>query len=185
MILYVGRFSTIAQSKRQDVLIKTFKRFYEEFNDWKMVLAGGTEVGVDGFLGKLEKLSYGHPIEIVKSPTFKEIKRLYAKAKIFWSAAGFEVNEKKEPEKVEHFGMTTVEAMAAKAVPFVFSAGGAKEIIKDSENGYLWRRQAELLKKTKELITTKGFLKKLSEEAQSSAQHYSYERFKKDFFEIL
>ncbi|MEK7112100.1 MAG: hypothetical protein AAB875_02120, partial [Patescibacteria group bacterium] len=73
MILYVGRFSSLAQSKRQDVLIKTFKRFYEEFSDWKMVLAGGTEVGVDGFLGKLEKLSYGYPIEIVKSPTFKEI----------------------------------------------------------------------------------------------------------------
>ena len=185
IILYVGRFSTLFQSKRQDILIKTFKRFCKEFKDWKLVLAGGIEVGEDGSLGKLEKLSLGYPIEIVKSPPFKEIKKLYGQAKFFWSAAGFGVNEKKEPEKVEHFGITTVEAMAAKAIPFVFDAGGAKEIIKDSENGYLWKRTAGLLKNTRQAITTKGLLKKLSEEAHKNAQHYSYERFKREITDLL
>lgn len=185
IILYVGRFSTLVQSKRQDILIKTFKRFCKEFKDWKLVLAGGIEVGVDGFLGKLEKLSYGYPIEIIKSPPFKEIKKLYGQAKFFWSAAGFGVNEKKEPEKVEHFGITTVEAMAAKAVPFVFNAGGAKEIITDSENGYLWKKTRGLLKNTRQVIATKGLLKKLSEEAYKSAQHYSYERFKREIIGLL
>ena len=185
IILYVGRFSTLFQSKRQDILIKTFKRFCKEFKDWKLVLAGGIEVGEDGSLGKLEKLSLGYPIEIVKSPSFKEIKKLYGQARVFWSAAGYGVNEKKEPEKVEHFGITTIEAMAAKAVPFVFNAGGAKEIVKDSENGYLWKTTAELLKKTKGLITTRGLVKNLSEEAHKSAQSYSYERFKREIIGLL
>lgn len=186
IILYVGRFSILLQSKRQDILIGAFKRFYDGgHRDWKFVLAGGIEIGKDESLDRLEKASLGYPIEIVKSPPFKEIKKLYGQAKFFWSAAGFGVNEKKEPEKVEHFGITTVEAMAAKAVPFVFNAGGAREIIKDSENGYLWKTTAELLKKTKELITTRGLVKKLSEEAHKSAQHYSYERFKREIIGLL
>ncbi|MBI2066255.1 glycosyltransferase family 4 protein [Candidatus Woesebacteria bacterium] len=185
IILYVGRFSTLVQSKRQDILIGAFKRFSQEFGDWKLVLAGGIEIGKDESLDRLEKASLGYPIEIVKSPSFKEIKKLYGQAKFFWSAAGFGVNEKKEPEKVEHFGMTTVEAMAAKAVPFVFSAGGAREIIKDSENGYLWRTTAGLLNNTKELITAKGLVKKLSEKAHHSAQYYSYERFKREITGLL
>ena len=185
IILYVGRFSRLLQSKRQDILIGAFKRFSKEFRDWKLVLAGGIEVGKDEFLDRLEKLSLGYPIEIVKSPPFKEIKKLYGQAKIFWSAAGFGVDEKKEPEKVEHFGITTVEAMAAKTIPLVFNAGGAKEIIKDTENGYLWKTKAELLKKTKELLTTRGLAKKVSEEAQRRAQSYSYERFKREITRLL
>lgn len=185
IILYVGRFSTLVQSKRQDILIGAFKKFYREFKDWKLVLAGGIEIGKDGFLDRLEKLSLGYPIEIVKSPPFKDIKKLYGQAKFFWSAAGFGVNEKKEPEKVEHFGITTIEAMAAKAVPLIFNAGGAKEIIKDTENGCLWRTTAGLLKNTKELITTKGLVKKVSEEAHKGAQYYSYERFKREIIELL
>jgi glycosyltransferase involved in cell wall biosynthesis len=186
IILYVGRFSTLVQSKRQDILIWAFKRFYDGgHRDWKLVLAGGIEIGKDEFLDRLEKLSLGYPIEIVKSPPFKEIKKLYGQAKFFWSAAGFGVNEKKEPEKVEHFGITTVEAMAAKVVPFVFNAGGAKEIIKDSENGYLWKTSPELLRNTRQVITTKGLLKKLSEETHKNAQYYSYERFKREIEKIL
>lgn len=184
-VLYVGRFSSLLQSKRQDILIKAFKRFYKNHPDWKLVLAGGIEVGSEELLRKLEKLSKGYPIEIIKSPSFKEIKRLYKTAKFFWSAAGFGVNETKNPEKVEHFGITTVEAMAAKAIAFVFNAGGAKEIVKDGVNGFLWMTTGELLRKTNQVLNTPGLLKEISVNALESSRRFSNERFEKEVISLL
>ena len=186
IILYVGRFSTLVQSKRQDILIGAFKRFYDGgHRDWKLVLAGGIEVGKDEFLDRLEKASLGYPIEIVKSPPFKEIKKLYGQAKFFWSAAGFGVNEKKEPEKVEHFGITTMEAMAASTVPIVYSAGGHKEIVVNGQNGFLWSKIGQLLSLTKKLIEEKGLLRQTSLKARQDSQKFSYEAFAKEFGKII
>jgi len=41
IILYIGRFSRLTQSKRQDVLVEVFKKFSMKYRDWKLVLAGG------------------------------------------------------------------------------------------------------------------------------------------------
>lgn len=177
-ILYVGRFSQLKQSKRQDVLIKVFKRLVDGgLEDWRLVLAGGVEVGVGGYLKKLKKASEGYPIEFYESPDFKTIKDLYGRSKIFWSASGYGVDEKKEPEKVEHFGITVVEAMTAKAVPVVFNAGGPKEIVKNGKNGFLWKNTRQLLKTSKDMIEKKISMNELSVRAKKSASQYSNEVF--------
>ncbi|MBU4190339.1 MAG: glycosyltransferase, partial [Candidatus Thermoplasmatota archaeon] len=62
-------------------------------------------------------------------------------------AAGFGVDEEKEPEKVEHFGITTVEAAAAGCVPVVIRKGGQPEIVKEGINGLLWEKEEELIEK--------------------------------------
>ncbi len=153
LILFVGRFSQLKQNKNQDVLIKAFKKLVDNgLKDWKLVLAGGIEVGVTDYLKSLEKLSEGYPIEIIKSPDFTALKDLYGKARIFWSASGFGENEEKNPDKVEHFGMTVVEAMATGAIPVIFNAGGHKEIIKDKRNGFLWDSPGQLIKITNQII---------------------------------
>ncbi len=138
VVVYVGRFSQLTQSKGQEVLVKAFKKFEKEYPDWKLILAGGGGVGVGNYINKLKNESEGHNIEIIESPDFATLLNIYGKAKIFWCAAGFGVNQKTNPERLEHFGMTTVEAMAGGAVPLVFNAGGQKEIVKDGVNGYCW-----------------------------------------------
>jgi len=185
VILYVGRFSQLTQNKGQEVLVEVFKKFYKVYRDWKLVLAGGIEVGADDYVKKLEKSAKGYPIEIVKSPTFKEIINLYGRAKIFWSASGFGVNEKRNPLKVEHFGITLVEAMAAGCVPVVYSAGGHKEIIDDGVSGLLWLKKEDLLRKTKNLIKNRSFLKQMSFSAIESAKVYEYERFETEVLQII
>lgn len=184
-ILFVGRFSQLAQVKNQHILLRNFKKIYKLFPDWELILAGGVEIGAKEYLEKLEKEIQGHPIQIIKSPSFKELLTLYGQAKIFWSAAGFGVKEEKEPYKVEHFGITLVEAMAAGAVPVVFSAGGHKEIVKDGVSGLLWEKEGELVKKTKRLIEDRDFYKTLMEEGLKSAREYGYERFKSEIEKIL
>lgn len=186
LIISVGRFSQLAQSKRQDILVRAFKKFYSSgFDDWKMVLAGGVEVGVDDYVAKLGRLSSGYPIQILESPSFSQIRQLYGSAKIFWSAAGFGVDEDKEPEKVEHFGITVVEAMAAGAVPIVYSAGGHKEIVADGENGHLWRETRALLSKTKKLINDSRTLRKQSSKGKKDSGVYKYERFEAQVSELI
>jgi len=186
LILTIGRFSQLTQAKRQDILVESFKKFYDSgFKRWKMTLAGGVEVGVDGYVDNLEESFHGYPIKILKSPSLKEIINLYGRAKIFWSASGFGVDEKKEPKKVEHFGITIVEAMAAGVVPFAFRAGGHKEIIIHKENGYLWEDISELLSFTEDVVEGKGLLTKLSRKAKGAAKVYEYDRFEAEISKLL
>jgi len=184
-ILFVGRFSQLAQAKNQHILVRNFKKLYKLFPDWELVLAGGVEIGAKEYVEKLEKEIQGYPIKIVKSPNFKELATLYGQSKIFWSAAGFGVKEEKEPLKMEHFGITLVEAMAAGAVPVAFLGGGHKEIVKNGSNGFLWEKEGELIKKTQRLIEDRSFYKTVAEEGLKSAQEYGDERFKSAVEKIL
>lgn len=179
IILYVGRFSKLLQNKGQEVLIEAFKKLYNSgVKDYKLVLAGGVEVGSDIYMASFEKSIKNYPIEIIKSPKFNELKELFGKAKIFWSASGYNVNEEKNPEKVEHFGMTLVESMSAGCVPVVVNIGGHKEIIEDGVSGFLWNTKGELVKKTRKLLTEKGLIGKLSSSAKIRANSFSVGVFK-------
>lgn len=186
LIIYVGRFSKLKQSKRQDVLIKTFKKLTTNgINDWKLILAGGSELGVGNYIEELKKMAEENNIEIIESPDYKTLKDLYGRSRIFWSASGYGEDEEKFPEKVEHFGMTVVEAMAAGAVPVIYNAGGHKEIVKDGVNGFLWKNITELISKTKKIISEKGVYTNLSREARKDSQNFSYERFENEILELI
>lgn len=186
LVIYVGRFSQLEQSKRQDVLVRAFKRLYDSgLKNWKLVLAGGSEVGRTKFVDNLIKNSRYYPITIRENLSYSELRDLYARAKIFWSATGFGVDENKNPEKVEHFGITLVEAMAAGVTPLVFAAGGGKEIIRNGENGFLWESVGELIRLTKELVGNDSLSRKISVQARKDAQKYSYERFEKEILGII
>jgi glycosyltransferase involved in cell wall biosynthesis len=150
-----------------------------------MILAGGSEVGAKRYVEKLRKMIGRYPVEIIESPSFKEITSLYGKAKIFWSASGYGIKEKEDPKKVEHFGISVVEAMAAKAVPVVYSAGGHKEIVTDRKNGILWSSTRQLVVRTIKLADDKKMLKALSLKAHTDSRKYSYGRFEKKIVEIL
>lgn len=186
IILSVGRFSGLLQSKHQDVLIETFKNLYDSgLKDWKLILAGGSEVGDNKYSEMLTNISEGYPVEIVKSPSFKVLKDLYGRAKIFWSASGFGEDETVNPEKVEHFGITLVEALTCQSVPIVFNAGGHKEIIQNGENGFLWNTEAELNDITERLLKDKSLFRKVLLNTVESSKKYNYEKFESDINKIL
>jgi len=186
LILYVGRFSPLLQNKRQDILIKAFKRMVDRgLIGWELILVGGVEIGVGDYLKKLKKLAEGYPIQILESPDFRTLKELYGKSRIFWSASGYGEDEIKFPEKVEHFGITVVEAMAAGAIPVVYNAGGHKEIIKDGVNGFLWNSTSELLSETKKAISGKGVYTMISKKAKRDCLKFSYERFEKEIMSLI
>jgi len=185
VICYVGRFSNLTQQKRQDVLVSVFKKFYKLNKDWKLVLAGGVEVGNGNYTGSLRELAKGYPIEILESPSFREIKELLGVSKMFWSAAGYGVDELKEPEKVEHFGITVVEAMAAKAIPLVHAKGGPKEIIEHGESGFLWATKKELLRRAQRLVDNFGLWQETARESHETSLKFSEQRFFDEFSKLI
>jgi glycosyltransferase involved in cell wall biosynthesis len=185
VILSVGRFSQLKQAKNQHILVEVFSRMYKQgFSDWKLILAGGSEVGGKDYVRKLHLLSRNLPVEIMENPDFREIKSLYEKASIFWSASGFGTDENKHPEKVEHFGITVVEAMASGTVPVVFNGGGHKEIVNHGKDGYLWNTEEELISFTKEVVASRDF-RKLSLASIKKSASFSYGVFSGKITELI
>ncbi len=185
IILNVARFSELLQSKRQDILIKTFKTFYKTDPNYKLVLAGGVEVGAGKYFEDLKAQAKGYPIEILASPSLKTLRELYGKAKIFWSASGYGISENKEPKRVEHFGITVVEAMAAGCIPIVVMAGGHKEIIDSNVNGFLWDTTSDLYRYTKKVVSSEKLRKEISINATIKSKKFSYDEFEKNFTNLL
>jgi glycosyltransferase involved in cell wall biosynthesis len=70
---------------------------------------------------------------------------------LYWHAAGY--NET-DPVYAEHFGITTIEAASAGAVPLVYAGGGQLEILHENIDGLFWKTPNELQEKTLSLIST-------------------------------
>jgi len=186
IILYVGRFSQLTQSKNQHILINSFKRLYDsDGKDWRLILAGGTGVGTGDYVKELKLSAKTYPIKIIENPKLKDLKELYGSAKIFWSASGFGTDKDKDPHKSEHFGITVVEAMSAKCVPIIYNGGGHKEIIKNAKNGYLWNTEKDLLLLTKDLINDGILMRKLAKQSHLDSQKYSKDNFIKSVQSLL
>lgn len=184
MILSVGRFDSPSHAKRQDILIEGFKKLIKETQtNYKLVLAGGLS-GEDKELQGLKARAKGLPIEFVVNPSFEKLVSLYSKAKIFWHAAGFEIDEKESPDKVEHFGMTTVEAMAAGCVPVVCNKGGQKEIIIPG-TGFLWNTISELVKYTLQLINSPDIILQTRKQAINRSKDFGLMTFEKSLKQLL
>ena len=178
IIAYIGRFSELKQNKRPDVLVDAFSKFTKVVDkQWMLVLAGGVEIGVsEDYMINLRAKIGDLNVKVVESPSFEQILEIVGRARFFWSASGYGVDEEKEPERVEHFGITVVEAMAAGTIPLVYGAGGQKSIVEDGVSGFLWKKKSELVAKTLDLIKS-GELIKISKSAQERAKNFSYEKF--------
>lgn len=180
-IISVGRFFRQLHSKRQDVLIDIFKdmigRYPEKMKGWKLLLVGSAEdaeyiIELKSKLGKL-------PIEIMNDVSRTELIELYKTSALFWHATGFDVDEEKQPAKVEHFGISTVEAMAAGAIPVVHLKGGQKEILGADLSTLGWLTKEECIAKTIQLITNPAQANNYRKEVIERATKFSKPEFDK------
>lgn len=179
IILSVGRLYSPLHKKNHSVLIDAFKKNYlKYFKDWKLIIVGGvTQQEGQLILGQLKKEAKGYPIEIKENISYQDLRELYNKAKIYWHATGFGEDVVKYPEKAEHFGITTVEAMASKTIPIAFSSGGQKEIIADGIDGFLWNTVDELVEKSNKIMRDSVLYNKISQTAWEKANKFSKEKF--------
>lgn len=152
IILTVGRFFAGGHNKKHHEIASAFIRMRKEGvvpDGWRLVLVGARhrehKMHIDYF-EKLAELCSGHPIDIHPDLPFSDLLTFYRKASIYWHGAGWGEREDLFPERFEHFGMTTCEAMACGCVPVVFDAAGQQEIVADSGMGFRYSNYGMLAK---------------------------------------
>jgi len=183
IILSVGRWfsaKTGLHCKRQDFLVKTFIKMCDRgLKGWQLVLTGPVDPGRESleYLNSIKELVRGYPVRFHINSRFGEVVQDYGQAKIYWHAAGYGRDEISQPQAMEHFGISTIEAMAAGAVPAVIKKGGQKEIVNHGIDGLLWERSSQLIKYTNSLIRDDQLRKKLARAAQKRAGDFSVKKF--------
>lgn len=186
IILHVGRFFTQLHSKRQDVLVENFRQLlltHPEFRSWRLELVGGVEDAQ--YFQKIKRASLGLPITLHTDCSRAELLELYSKASIYWHATGFAVDEKLQPEKVEHFGITTLEAMAAGAVPVVVAKGGQREVLGAELLQLAWESPTACITQTKKLLENQTLLQHYQQLAKERAVAFGEARFTKQVAAIF
>lgn len=144
LILSVGRFEPSLNAKKQDILIDAFRELSPKLPSWKLVLAGGASC--EEWVTTLKKKANGLPIEFAINTSYEHLCELYSQATIYWHAAGYGIDEVKNPELTEHFGISTVEAISAGCVPIVIGKGGQTEIV--TNQSLRWETIPELISTT-------------------------------------
>ena len=79
--------------------------------------------------------------------------------------------------KAEHFGITTVEAMAAGCVPVVVARGGQTELVTHGVDGYLWQTPDELDAYTLRLLQDEDLRRTMAAAARLSARRFDHRHF--------
>lgn len=85
----------------------------------------------------------------------------------------------------EHFGIATVEAMAAGCVPVVINKGAQPEIVQHGINGFLWSTLEELKKYTLLVAQDHPLREQLSQAARERARFFDSENFLRRFMKLL
>lgn len=180
IIVSVGRFFVAAHSKKQLEMVQFFVNNHEVFKDYQYHLVGAvSNLPADvEYLNKIKALAATvDNVFIHENCKYEELMDLYSRAKIFWHGTGYGVDENLEPEKMEHFGITTVEAMSYGVVPVVINKGGQKETVEDGVNGFRWDSEEECVRNSKKLIDDDALRMKMAKLSAERSKDYSIEEF--------
>lgn len=175
-ILSVGRFFGYLRDKKHMILIESFRRLVKDkkLSGWSLNLVGSASDGDKVYIDELRKSSLGLPINFYPNLGYDELVNLYGQSSIYWHASGYQEDN---PAKMEHFGISTVEAMAGGCVPVVIGKGGQNEIVENGKNGFLWESLDEMIDYTLQLIKSNGLLEELSKKAEQRAKLFNKGKF--------
>ena len=189
IILSVGRiFRGLYNDKRYDVLTEAFRNgCKKELNGWEYHIVGSvsSDQATQDFLQSLKDVNKDYPVYFHVNESYDSVVRLYNEASIFWHAAGYGVDVDVHPENVEHFGMTTVEAMSAGCVPVVIDKGGQREIITDTVDGFLWDKIDELIARTSDIINGRCEIENLRIKARKRYEDFNLNHFQERVRELF
>ena len=189
VILSVGRFFPHLHSKNQEKIIETFeflKLATPAFKDYKLILAGGLKNEDKIYFNQLKSKTKDSSIMFKPNIPLYELYKLYELSTYFWHFTGLGVDEEKHPERLEHFGIAPLEAIASGCLTFCHKSGGPKEIIKDGETGFLFGSEKDLMRKMKAVEKNSSLKDAVIIKGKNMVQKgYNYEVFKKRVLTIL
>ncbi|OFW63514.1 MAG: hypothetical protein A2Z35_00525 [Actinobacteria bacterium RBG_19FT_COMBO_36_27] len=191
IILCAGRFFPEHHNKKQLELVEVFKelvdRYPEKMRGYTLYLVGGVESRPDHleYVEKIMAAGKNYPVKVITNIEWEKLVGIFTRSLIFWHASGMGEDEKVHPEKFEHFGITTVEAMAAGCIPVVINKGGQKEIIKNGYDGFLFNSRKELKDITLDIIDGNVDVEGIRNNAAASCSRFSNIKFEENLISII
>jgi glycosyltransferase involved in cell wall biosynthesis len=132
-VLSVGRFFKGGHNKRQDVVIDAFRRIQESgVTGLHLALAGAIHPSPEGraWLHELQDMAHGLDCTFYPNVGRSELAALYGRSAVLIHAAGFGVDADEFPERLEHFGITPIEAASFGCIPVVYGQGGPRDVVR-------------------------------------------------------
>ncbi len=188
IILNVGRFfpPDVGHSKKQLELIEAFRRLVQTgVADWQLHLAGGCDESGRAYLDEARRQAEGLPVVFHVDASGAELQDLYQRAAIYWHASGFGEDMERNPDRFEHFGITTVEAMSGAAAPVVIGAAGQAEVVEHGASGYHFATIEELVARTAQLIGDESLRLRVGAAAAARADFFGIEAFDQNVLALV
>lgn len=176
LIVSVGRIFKDGHNKKQLEMIEACKRIFNksEFSCWKLIIIGSINKNNNNdvdYLNQLYSCSDGWGVEIIVDCDRALLESYLSRSSIYWHAAGLGVDN---PEYMEHFGMSIVEAMAYGCIPVAYNGGGIPEVLGDSFKSNLFYNIEDLVSITEKIICQDDItLANLSSQARENAKRFS------------
>ncbi len=184
LIVSIGRFASGGHVKSQLEMVDAFKDLLPE--EWHYVTAGALGEGAAdlAYADKVRAAACSGQVRVATNLDRADVSDLYGRARLFWHAAGLGSADS-SPESSEHFGISTVEAMSAGAVPIVINKGGQPEIVEHGVSGFLWNTLDELREYTRLLAADEPLRLRMSNAARERAELFSRSRFVGEFTRLV
>jgi glycosyltransferase involved in cell wall biosynthesis len=182
VILSVGRFFAASHHNKKHLeMLHAFRGMCDRGlvpAGWEYHLAGRVHRETAehrAYFDAVRGLAEGYPVRVLADIPYDRLVEEYRTASIFWHAAGWGEDDRRHPERFEHFGITTCEAMSAGCIPVVLDKAGQSEIVTDGVDGHTFLTAAELTEKTASLMASFGTSRHaaLAEAARRSARRYA------------
>ena len=183
-IVVLGRFTRV---KKQAELIAAFRRSRDRLPGWSFGCVGGLAEDNPAdreYFESVRRESEG-VAELAANAPRERVRSELARARVFWHAMGIDVDENRQPERIEHFGIATVEAMAAGCVPVVVNRGGQREIVTHGETGFLCDSTDEFAERTAELAADPNRAAKMAAAAREQAARFARPVFEAQMMSML
>ncbi|OAA24421.1 glycosyl transferase group 1 [Frankia sp. EI5c] len=188
-VITVGRFFApgLGHAKRQLEMVQWFGELYRSggLPGWRMYVVGGCEDSQKPYVEQVRAAGAGLPVDVLPNAPRAEVERLLSTSSVFWSATGYGEDDRRRPWTAEHFGMTTVEAMAGGCVPVVIDRAGQREIVRHGRDGYRWNGPEQVASFTRRLATEVGLRSRLAASAVERAQQFSDAAFADRWHDIV
>jgi glycosyltransferase involved in cell wall biosynthesis len=151
-ILSVGRFTPVGHSKRQDLMIEAFRSLIaaRSDSDLELHLVGTVSPDAESqaYFSRLRQAVGRLPVFFHLNASPEALGALYSACSLYWHATGYGQEETLFPERMEHFGISVVEAMSAGQIAIVCGVGGPAHTVTDGETGYHWLSKEHLVAQT-------------------------------------
>lgn len=195
IVLSVGRFFAAqgGHNKKHIEMLHAFREMCDRGlvpAGWEFHLAGRVHRELPehvAYFDHVLRLAEGYPVRILADLPQDRLGEEYRAASIFWHAAGWGEDEGLHPERFEHFGITTCEAMSAGCIPVVIAKAGQLEIVTDGINGHTFLTAEELIRKTQAMMESfgTGQAAALTQSARQTVERYGKPAFSQAVRRVL